>query len=234
MSTATSRRGVPVPAALRRDRDADDARGRARRGRCRAPRPRAPARGERARLRRPPRSPGTGPNGRGPGPAPSRVSGSTRSERSRTRRARRAGCGRPATTSWARLVEWFQRFQADIGEAVGDATEVVRRRLAAGQLWVWDDSGPVAMAGRFDAVAGVARIGPGLHAARPARSRLRVRARRRGLVMRCSTPGTAASSTRTSRTRRRTRSTAAIGYRAVAEALRYRFDDRALSKPAAG
>jgi predicted GNAT family acetyltransferase len=34
----------------------------------------------------------------------------------------------------------------------------VTRRLAAGDDWIWDDDGPVSMAARTEAVAGVSRI----------------------------------------------------------------------------
>lgn len=58
------------------------------------------------------------------------------------------------------LVEWLQAFHAEIGESVGDPAQVVPRRLRAGQLWLWDDHGPAAMAGLSDAVAEVVRVGP--------------------------------------------------------------------------
>jgi predicted GNAT family acetyltransferase len=60
----------------------------------------------------------------------------------------------------ARLVAWFQAFQADIGDTVTDANSIVRQRLAAGHLWLWADGAPVALAGVFDAALGVARLGP--------------------------------------------------------------------------
>lgn len=58
------------------------------------------------------------------------------------------------------LVEWSGAFAVEAGDVVGDVAAVVERRLGAGQLWVWDHGGPVAMAGLTDPVIGVARIGP--------------------------------------------------------------------------
>jgi len=58
------------------------------------------------------------------------------------------------------LVRWFEDFGAATGDSSGDAAEVVDLRLAAGQLWVWDDDGPMAMAGLSAEVAGVVRVGP--------------------------------------------------------------------------
>jgi predicted GNAT family acetyltransferase len=123
------------------------------------------------------------------------------------------------------LVEWFQAFQADIGEAVSDATAIVGRRLARGELWIWDDDGPASMAGRFDAVEGVARIGPvytpgdrrghGYASALVAAvSRAVLEAGHRCILYTDLENPTSNSIYR------------AIGYRAVAEALRYRFDDQ--------
>jgi predicted GNAT family acetyltransferase len=124
-----------------------------------------------------------------------------------------------------RLVAWFQRFQADIGETVSDATETVRRRLARGQLWIWDDDGPASMAGRFDAVAGVERIGP-VYTPPDRRGRgyasTLVAAVSRAVLdagHRCILYTDLENPTSNAIYR-------AIGYRACAEALRYRFDDR--------
>ena len=60
------------------------------------------------------------------------------------------------------LVEWFEAFQAEAGErgGGGDLAHLVERRLQAQQLWLWEDQGPVAMAGLSEAVAGVVRVGP--------------------------------------------------------------------------
>jgi predicted GNAT family acetyltransferase len=133
---------------------------------------------------------------------------------------------RPATADdQARLVTWFHGFQADIGETVSDATDVVRRRLAGGQLWIWDDDGPASMAGRFDAVEGVERIGP-VYTPPDRRGRgyasTLVAAVSRAVLdagHRCILYTDLENPTSNAIYR-------AIGYRACAEALRYRFDDR--------
>ena len=58
------------------------------------------------------------------------------------------------------LVRWFGAFQTEVHELPIDVGSVVDRRLAAGHLWVWEDGPPVALAGLTDPVAGVTRIGP--------------------------------------------------------------------------
>jgi predicted GNAT family acetyltransferase len=57
------------------------------------------------------------------------------------------------------LLSWLPGFKADAGWAGSDPAAVfVTRRLAAGDVWIWDDDGPVSMAARTEAVAGVSRI----------------------------------------------------------------------------
>jgi uncharacterized protein len=57
------------------------------------------------------------------------------------------------------LLSWLPGFEAGPGWAGADpAAQFVTRRLAAGDVWIWDDDGPVSMAARTEAVAGVARI----------------------------------------------------------------------------
>jgi hypothetical protein len=56
------------------------------------------------------------------------------------------------------LVSWLRRFQTEVGAEGSDPEVFVDRRLAAGQYWLWRDSGPVAMAGHTQAVGGVVRI----------------------------------------------------------------------------
>jgi predicted GNAT family acetyltransferase len=58
------------------------------------------------------------------------------------------------------LVQWMGAFERETGAAGGDPATVVGRRLPAGQLWIWDDGSPVAMAGISAPVAGVGRVGP--------------------------------------------------------------------------
>ena len=122
------------------------------------------------------------------------------------------------------LVEWFRAFQADIGDPVTDSTHVVRQRIAAGHLSLWDDDGPVALAGLFGAVCDVARVGP---VYTPDRQRgngyasALVAAVSRATLAdghRCILYTDLENPTSNAIYR-------AIGYRAVAEALRYRFGD---------
>ena len=57
------------------------------------------------------------------------------------------------------LLSWLPGFEAGAGWAGSDPAAVfVTRRLAAGDVWVWDDDGPVSMAARTEAVAGVSQI----------------------------------------------------------------------------
>jgi predicted GNAT family acetyltransferase len=124
------------------------------------------------------------------------------------------------------LVPWVHAFQREIGEPPGDATAVVARRLTAGQLWIWEDGAPVALTGVFDTVGGVARVGP-----------VYTPPERRGhgyasalvadvsdIVLgrgdRCILYTDLENPTSNSIYR-------ALGYRAVAEALKYRFDEPA-------
>lgn len=58
------------------------------------------------------------------------------------------------------LVTWMGAFGAEAGGTADDAAAVVSRRLPAGELWVWDDGGPASFAGLSAARAGVVRIGP--------------------------------------------------------------------------
>lgn len=57
------------------------------------------------------------------------------------------------------LLSWLPGFEAGAGWAGSDPAAVfVTRRLAVGDVWIWDDGGPVSMAVRTEAVAGVSRI----------------------------------------------------------------------------
>ena len=57
------------------------------------------------------------------------------------------------------LLSWLPGFKAGAGWARSNPAAVfVTRRLAAGDVWIWDDDGPVSMAARTEAVAGVSRI----------------------------------------------------------------------------
>jgi len=57
------------------------------------------------------------------------------------------------------LLSWLPGFEAGAGWAGSNPAAVfVTRRLAAGDVWIWDDDGPVSMAARTSPVAGVSRI----------------------------------------------------------------------------
>jgi hypothetical protein len=57
------------------------------------------------------------------------------------------------------LLSWLPGFEAGAWWAGSNPAAVfVARRLAAGDVWIWDDDGPVSMAARTEAVAGVSRI----------------------------------------------------------------------------
>jgi predicted GNAT family acetyltransferase len=57
------------------------------------------------------------------------------------------------------LLSWLPGFEAGAGWAGSNPAAIfVTRRLAAGEVWIWEDDGPVSMAARTEAVAGVARI----------------------------------------------------------------------------
>jgi predicted GNAT family acetyltransferase len=59
------------------------------------------------------------------------------------------------------VVACFEGFAAETGETGGHPAAVVaEHRLRVGQLSVWEDDAPVAVAGLSDPVAGVVRLGP--------------------------------------------------------------------------
>jgi uncharacterized protein len=120
-------------------------------------------------------------------------------------------------------IRWFEAFGVEIGDARDDLAPLVARRLTAGHLWFWEQDGPVALGAVSDPVEGVARIGPvytpperrgrGYGSALVAALSAAVRAR----GTRCILYTDLANPTANSMYRK-------LGYRAVAEALRYRFD----------
>jgi len=134
------------------------------------------------------------------------------------------GRERSATEGDLELVtRWFAAFGAEVGEGRGDLVPLVARRLAAGHLWLWEHDGPAAFAAVSDPVEGVARVGPvytppdrrgrGYGSALVGAVSAAVRAR----GTRCILYTDLGNPTANSIYRR-------LGYRAVAEALRYRFD----------
>ena len=60
------------------------------------------------------------------------------------------------------LVEWFEAFEVESAVVPeGDVRPGVDRRIAAGQLWLWEDAGTaVSFAGLSAPVVGAARVGP--------------------------------------------------------------------------
>nr|MDQ3825802.1 GNAT family N-acetyltransferase [Actinomycetota bacterium] len=58
-------------------------------------------------------------------------------------------------------VDWYRRFQAEIGGHQLEVTPQVLYRIERQLLWLWElDSEPVALAARNPTTAGVARLGP--------------------------------------------------------------------------
>jgi predicted GNAT family acetyltransferase len=121
------------------------------------------------------------------------------------------------------VVKWFTAFGAEIGEPGGDIAAGADRRIELGQVWLWDDGRPVSVAALTHPVAGVVRVGP-VYTPPDARGRgyasavvgaLSAGARARG--RRCILFTDLENPTSNSIYR-------ALGYRAVAEVLRYRFD----------
>lgn len=57
------------------------------------------------------------------------------------------------------LLSWLPAYEAGASWAGSNPAAIfVTRRLAAGDVWVWEHDGPVSMAARAEAVAGVSRI----------------------------------------------------------------------------
>jgi ribosomal protein S18 acetylase RimI-like enzyme len=122
------------------------------------------------------------------------------------------------------IIAWTCAFQAEIGEPDDDTDTRVDRLLADGYLWLWEDQGEVvAMAAGREPVAGVVRVS-GVYTPPEVRKRGYAAAcvnalssRLCGAGYRCILYTDLANPTSNSVYRR-------IGYRAVAEALRYRFE----------
>ncbi|HET6794017.1 MAG TPA: GNAT family N-acetyltransferase [Acidimicrobiales bacterium] len=119
--------------------------------------------------------------------------------------------------------EWFTAFKEETGDGGDDIAGVVARRLRAGQLWLWDDGGPRALAGVSEPVAGVVRIGP-VYTPPDRRGRgygsavtAGVAAFSREAGLRCCLYTDLGNPTSNSIYR-------AIGFAAVSEALRYAFE----------
>jgi len=120
---------------------------------------------------------------------------------------------------------WLEAFSSEVGgQPLQNPGQVVERRARNGELWVWDHEGPVALAALSDAVAGVARVGPvytppdrrGCGYASTLVAEVSQGALNDG--HRCVLYTDLANPVSNSIYR-------AIGYRAVAEMIRYRFDE---------
>ena len=122
------------------------------------------------------------------------------------------------------MILWTRAFQNEIGESANDTEILVDRGLASGQLWLWDLSGePVSMAISREPVHGVVRLS-GVYTPPEKRKHGYAAAcvhalskQLRDAGYRCILYTDLGNSTSNSIYRR-------IGYRAVAEALRYRFE----------
>jgi hypothetical protein len=123
----------------------------------------------------------------------------------------------------ALMIHWTHAFQTEIGEPATDTELHVDRALAARELWLWDDSQPVSMAVSREPVEAVVRIS-GVYT--PVEKRKRGYAAAcvhalskhlRDSGYRCILYTDLGNPTSNSIYRR-------IGYRAVAEVLRYRFE----------
>jgi GNAT superfamily N-acetyltransferase len=122
------------------------------------------------------------------------------------------------------MILWTRAFQEEIGESASDTELRVNRGLAAGELWLWDRNGETtSMAVARDPVQGVVRLS-GVYTPPEKRKHgyaeacvhaLSKHLRARG--HRCILYTDLANPTSNSVYHR-------IGYRAIAEAIRYRFD----------
>lgn len=59
-------------------------------------------------------------------------------------------------------VRWMRDFEVEVGVPASEVESMMRMRIAAGAVWVWEDDtrAVVSLAGRTPTVAGVARIAP--------------------------------------------------------------------------
>jgi ribosomal protein S18 acetylase RimI-like enzyme len=137
------------------------------------------------------------------------------------------GGARLATTAdAARLAGWLAAFAEEVGETLStDPMGLVGQRIGAAELWVWEDDGPAAFLGCTQPTNGAVRIGP-VYTPPDRRGRGYASA----LTAHCSAAARTAGdhcllyadlANPTSNGIYRT-----LGYRAVAETLRYEFDPR--------
>jgi uncharacterized protein len=122
------------------------------------------------------------------------------------------------------MILWTSAFQDEIGESANDTELRVDRALAAGQIWLWDQNGETtSMAVSREPVQGVVRLS-GVYTPPEKRKHGYAAACVHALSKdlhdrgyRCILYTDLGDPTSNSIYRR-------IGYKAVAEALRYRFD----------
>jgi predicted GNAT family acetyltransferase len=127
--------------------------------------------------------------------------------------------------AFATMILWSRAFQHEIGESADDTEPRVDRGLAARQLWLWDrNRETVSMAVAREPIDGVVRLS-GVYTPPEKRKHGYVAAcvhalstRLRDAGYRCILYTDLANPTSNSIYRR-------IGYRAVGEALRYRFEN---------
>ncbi len=120
------------------------------------------------------------------------------------------------------VVSWIGSFQADIGERIEDPGPMVDRQLEAGRFWLWDDGGAASLAAESEPVQGVVRVRAAYTP--PERRNLGYAAACVGALSKRILDGgdrpilyTDLGNPISNSVFRR------IGYRAVAEVLRYRF-----------
>ena len=120
------------------------------------------------------------------------------------------------------VLAWMRGFYADIGQEAESFEPIVERRPGAGYYWLWEDGGPASMAAHSEPVEGMVRV-QAVYTPPERRNRGYAGAcvadlSRRMLEegYRCMLYTDLGNPTSNSVYRR-------IGYRAVAEGLRYRF-----------
>ena len=120
------------------------------------------------------------------------------------------------------VLPWMRDFFAEIGEDERDLELMMERRLEAGHFWLWEDGGPVSIAANSEPVEGVIRV-QAVYTPPERRNRGYAGACVAGLSGRMQEAGhrcvlyTDLGNPTSNSVYRR------IGYRAVAEGLRYRF-----------
>ena len=121
------------------------------------------------------------------------------------------------------VLAWMRGFSADVGQEASGLEPVIERRLVAGHFWLWEDGGPASMAAHSEPVEGVVRVQavytpPEWRNSGYAGACVGDLSRRmRDEGYRCMLYTDLGNPTSNSVYRQ-------IGYRAIAEGLRYRFE----------